>query len=120
MSTDLPEGTDPIDADAVASIGDDVRDDELSFGAEGENDLGEDSWEPADRPAGVFRHGTTAAEGAEGARLDDRLRAEVPDVSPEDDIDPDATSPDPFAQGRDDDRTHVTRVARGQEGAARL
>lgn len=53
---------------------------EEALGEDAEDEVGARSWSPPDSPSGVFAHGTTAAEEAEGADLDDRLAAELPDT----------------------------------------
>jgi hypothetical protein len=44
------------------------------------DDMLDEGYSPPERPLGVTRSGTTAAEQHEGESLDDRLRQEVPDV----------------------------------------
>lgn len=58
---------------------DEIPDLEESLGEDGEDEVAGRSWSPPDSPGAVFAHGTTAEEEAEGAQLDDRLAAEVPD-----------------------------------------
>ncbi|MBL1084351.1 hypothetical protein JK359_20675 [Streptomyces actinomycinicus] len=41
----------------------------------------DEGYSPPERPLGVTKHGTTAAEQREGETLDERLGQEVPDVS---------------------------------------
>lgn len=53
---------------------------EEALGEDGEDEVGARSWSPPDSPGSVFSHGTTAEEEAEGAHLEDRLAAELPDV----------------------------------------
>lgn len=59
---------------------DEILDLEEALGEDGEEDVAGRSWSPPDAPSAVFAHGTTAEEEAEGASLDDRLAAEVPDL----------------------------------------
>ncbi|WP_380168957.1 DUF5709 domain-containing protein [Jannaschia sp. R86511] len=56
-----------------------IPDLEESLGEDGEEEVAGRSWSPPDSPGAVFSHGITAEEEAEGAQLDDRLAAEVPD-----------------------------------------
>ncbi|MDX2759390.1 DUF5709 domain-containing protein [Streptomyces europaeiscabiei] len=44
------------------------------------DDMLDEGYSPPEKPLGVSRSGTTAAEQHEGESLDDRLRQEVPDV----------------------------------------
>ncbi|MCI3274025.1 DUF5709 domain-containing protein [Streptomyces cylindrosporus] len=44
----------------------------------------DEGYSPPEKPLGVTRHGTTAAEQREGESLDERLDEEVPDVTPPD------------------------------------
>ncbi|HSX99774.1 MAG TPA: DUF5709 domain-containing protein [Streptomyces sp.] len=44
------------------------------------DDILDEGYSPPEKPLGVTRSGTTAAEQHEGETLDDRLRQEVPDV----------------------------------------
>ncbi|GGS77860.1 DUF5709 domain-containing protein [Streptomyces cinerochromogenes] len=46
------------------------------------DDILDEGYSPPERPLGVTRHGTTAAEQHEGETLDERLGQEVPDVTP--------------------------------------
>ncbi len=80
-----PGSTDPIDVDAVASLEPDEVDfdQDAAFSQAGEDDIMERSYVPPDRPVGAGHHGETAAEQADGASLEDRLAAEVPDVGAE-------------------------------------
>ncbi|MFJ3714602.1 DUF5709 domain-containing protein [Streptomyces sp. NPDC090057] len=48
----------------------------------GYDDILDEGYSPPERPLGVTKHGTTAAEQHEGETLDERLRQEVPDVEP--------------------------------------
>ncbi|MFC3689941.1 DUF5709 domain-containing protein [Aquipuribacter hungaricus] len=75
-------GTDSLDQDAVASLEPDEVDfdQDLAFSQAGEDEIMEQSYVPNDRPVFAGHHGETAAEQAEGASLDERLAAEVPDV----------------------------------------
>ncbi|MEU3415806.1 MULTISPECIES: DUF5709 domain-containing protein [unclassified Streptomyces] len=45
------------------------------------DDMLDEGYSPPERPLGVTKHGTTAAEQHEGETLDDRLGQEVPDVA---------------------------------------
>ncbi|MET9843196.1 DUF5709 domain-containing protein [Streptomyces ossamyceticus] len=45
------------------------------------DDILDEGYSPPERPLGVSRTGTTAAEQHEGESLDERLRQEVPDVT---------------------------------------
>ncbi|PKW11708.1 hypothetical protein SAMN05428944_1070 [Streptomyces sp. 1222.5] len=44
------------------------------------DDILDEGYSPPERPLGVTKHGTTAAEQHEGETLDERLGQEVPDV----------------------------------------
>ncbi|MFV2121990.1 DUF5709 domain-containing protein [Streptomyces sp. Act-28] len=46
------------------------------------DDMLDEGHSPPERPLGVTKHGTTAAEQHEGESLDERLSQEVPDVAP--------------------------------------
>ncbi|MCP9956228.1 MULTISPECIES: DUF5709 domain-containing protein [Streptomyces] len=46
------------------------------------DDMLDEGYSPPERPLGVTKHGTTAAEQHEGESLDERLAQEVPDVAP--------------------------------------
>ncbi|MFE5406062.1 DUF5709 domain-containing protein [Streptomyces sp. NPDC056580] len=46
------------------------------------DDILDEGYSPPERPLGVTKHGTTAAEQHEGETLGERLRQEVPDVQP--------------------------------------
>ncbi|MFF5532749.1 DUF5709 domain-containing protein [Streptomyces cinerochromogenes] len=46
------------------------------------DDILNEGYSPPERPLGVTRHGTTAAEQHAGETLDQRLGQEVPDVTP--------------------------------------
>ncbi|MGW0395023.1 DUF5709 domain-containing protein [Streptomyces sp. NPDC003042] len=45
------------------------------------DDMLDEGYSPPERPLGVTKHGTTAAERLEGQSLDERLSQEVPDVA---------------------------------------
>ncbi|MFE9453688.1 DUF5709 domain-containing protein [Streptomyces sp. NPDC006739] len=45
------------------------------------DDVLDEGYSPPERPLGVTRHGTTAAEQHAGETLDERLRQEVPEVA---------------------------------------
>ncbi|MFJ8113524.1 DUF5709 domain-containing protein [Streptomyces sp. NPDC096132] len=45
------------------------------------DDILDEGYSPPERPLGVTKHGTTAAEQHEGETLDERLAQEVPEVS---------------------------------------
>ncbi|MEU3522552.1 DUF5709 domain-containing protein [Streptomyces sp. NPDC038707] len=45
------------------------------------DDMLDEGYSPPERPLGVTKHGTTAAEQHEGETLDERLGQEVPDVT---------------------------------------
>ncbi|MFE9675582.1 DUF5709 domain-containing protein [Streptomyces sp. NPDC006259] len=45
------------------------------------DDILDEGYSPPEKPLGVTKHGTTAAEQHEGETLDQRLAQEVPDVS---------------------------------------
>ncbi|MDX2598164.1 MULTISPECIES: DUF5709 domain-containing protein [Streptomyces] len=47
----------------------------------GYDDILDEGYSPPERPLGVTKHGTTAAEQREGETLDERLGQEVPDVA---------------------------------------
>jgi hypothetical protein len=59
---------------------DEIPDLEESLGEDGEDEVAGRSWSPPDAPSSVFRHGVTAEEEHEGALLEDRLAAELPDL----------------------------------------
>ncbi|MFI9244639.1 DUF5709 domain-containing protein [Streptomyces sp. NPDC053086] len=46
------------------------------------DDMLDEGYSPPERPLGVTKHGTTAAEQQQGETLDERLGQEVPDVTP--------------------------------------
>ncbi|MCP9963364.1 DUF5709 domain-containing protein [Streptomyces somaliensis] len=46
------------------------------------DDMLDEGYSPPEKPLGVTKHGTTAAEQHEGESLDERLAQEVPDVAP--------------------------------------
>jgi hypothetical protein len=46
------------------------------------DDMLDEGYSPPERPLGVTKHGTTAAEQRAGETLDERLGQEVPDVTP--------------------------------------
>ncbi|MFJ8811320.1 DUF5709 domain-containing protein [Streptomyces sp. NPDC102490] len=81
-------GTDPMADDAYQPTGTneeqedaaplDLQDavDERTY-----DDTLDEGYSPPEKPLGVTKHGTTAAEQREGESLDDRLAEEVPDVS---------------------------------------
>ncbi|MFE9359521.1 DUF5709 domain-containing protein [Streptomyces olivaceoviridis] len=46
------------------------------------DDMLDEGYSPPERPLGVTKYGTTAAEQHEGESLDERLGQEVPDVTP--------------------------------------
>ncbi|MET9801578.1 DUF5709 domain-containing protein [Streptomyces sp. NPDC006368] len=46
------------------------------------DDMLDEGYSPPEKPLGVTKHGTTAAEQHEGETLDERLSQEVPDVTP--------------------------------------
>ncbi|MFF7368746.1 DUF5709 domain-containing protein [Streptomyces tricolor] len=46
------------------------------------DDMLDEGYSPPERPLGVTKHGTTAAEQHAGESLDERLGQEVPDVTP--------------------------------------
>lgn len=75
-----------IDEAATASLEDDDVanfDQDLALGEDGEEDVAQRSYVPNDRPLGAGHHGTTADEQAEGSSIDQRVAAEVPDVTGE-------------------------------------
>lgn len=51
-----------------------------AIGERSYDDMLDEGYSPPERPLGVTKHGTTAAEQHEGETLDERLRQEVPDV----------------------------------------
>lgn len=81
-------GTDPMADDAYQPTGGneeqedaaplDLQDalDERTY-----DDTLDEGYSPPEKPLGVTKHGTTAAEQHEGETLDERLAEEVPDVS---------------------------------------
>ncbi|MGY6023342.1 DUF5709 domain-containing protein [Streptomyces spinosirectus] len=71
-----PTGTNEEQADAASldlqnAVGERSYDDSLDEG-----------YSPPEKPLGVTRYGTTAAEQHDGETLDERLAEEVPDVTP--------------------------------------
>ncbi|MGW7052678.1 DUF5709 domain-containing protein [Streptomyces sp. NPDC054887] len=46
------------------------------------DDMLDEGYSPPEKPLGVTKHGTTAAEQHDGETLDERLSQEVPDVTP--------------------------------------
>lgn len=82
-------GTDPMADDAYQPTGTneeqedaaplDMQDalDERSY-----DDALDEGYSPPEKPLGVTKHGTTAAEQHDGETLDERLAEEVPDVAP--------------------------------------
>ncbi|MFX4293525.1 DUF5709 domain-containing protein [Streptomyces bohaiensis] len=61
---------------------DDQPDMENTLDERGADDRMAEGYSPPERPLGVERFGTTAAEEQEGETLDQRLAQEVPDVDP--------------------------------------
>ncbi|CAM5235723.1 MULTISPECIES: DUF5709 domain-containing protein [Streptomyces] len=53
-----------------------------AIGERSYDDMLDEGYSPPERPLGVTKHGTTAAEQHEGESLDERLGQEVPDVTP--------------------------------------
>ncbi|MGW2775793.1 DUF5709 domain-containing protein [Streptomyces olivaceoviridis] len=53
-----------------------------AVGERSNDDMLDEGYSPPERPLGVTKHGTTAAEQHEGESLDERLGQEVPDVTP--------------------------------------
>ncbi|MFF1556096.1 DUF5709 domain-containing protein [Streptomyces sp. NPDC058279] len=47
------------------------------------DDMLDEGYSPPEKPLGVTKYGTTAAEQHEGESLDDRLAQEVPEIGPE-------------------------------------
>ena len=76
---------DQIDMDAVASLEPDEVDfdQDAALGQDGEDDAMLRGYSPPEHLVGAGHHGETAAEQAEGASLEDRLAAELPDVNGE-------------------------------------
>ncbi|MGQ4387274.1 DUF5709 domain-containing protein [Streptomyces sp. SAS_270] len=72
-----PTGTDEVREDATPL---DLQNavDERTY-----DDMLDEGYSPPERPLGVTRTGTTAAEQQEGEPLDERLRQEVPDTGAE-------------------------------------
>ncbi|MFF2206107.1 DUF5709 domain-containing protein [Streptomyces sp. NPDC058145] len=69
-----PTGTNEEQADAGPL---DLQD---AVDERGYDDVLDEGYSPPERPLGVTKYGTTAAEQHEGETLDERLRQEVPDV----------------------------------------
>ena len=69
-----PTGTNEEQEDAAPL---DLQD---AVGERSYDDILDEGYSPPERPLGVTRHGTTAAEQHEGETLDERLGQEVPDV----------------------------------------
>ncbi|MFR9787283.1 DUF5709 domain-containing protein [Streptomyces sp. MB22_4] len=69
-----PTGTNEEQADAAP------LDPEDAVGERSYDDMLDESYSPPERPLGVTKHGTTAAEQREGETLDERLRQEVPEA----------------------------------------
>ncbi|MFI1920980.1 MULTISPECIES: DUF5709 domain-containing protein [unclassified Streptomyces] len=70
-----PTGTNEEQQDATPL---DLQD---AIGERTYDDTLDEGWSPPEKPLGVTKYGTTAAEQHEGENLDRRLAQEVPDVS---------------------------------------
>ncbi|KUN79496.1 hypothetical protein AQJ66_28640 [Streptomyces bungoensis] len=70
-----PTGTNEEQEDAAPL---DLED---ALGERDYDDILDEGYSPPERPLGVTKHGTTAAEQHEGETLDERLGQEVPDVT---------------------------------------
>jgi len=71
-----PTGTNEEQADASS------LDLQNAIGERSYDDTLDEGYSPPEKPLGVTRHGTTAAEQHDGESLDERLAEEVPDVAP--------------------------------------
>ncbi|MEU7406827.1 hypothetical protein, partial [Streptomyces sp. NPDC044948] len=120
-------GTDPMADDAYQPTGTneeqedaaplDLQDavDERTY-----DDTLDEGYSPPEKPLGVTKHGTTAAEQHEGETLDERLAEEVPDVEAPDG---DGVGDEPGGEGEPvdpEEGVHRTgAVRRGAEGPDR-
>ncbi|SFY48602.1 DUF5709 domain-containing protein [Streptomyces sp. F-1] len=71
-----PTGTNEEQQDAAP------LDPQDAIGGRSYDDMLDEGYSPPERPLGVTKRGTTAAEQREGETLDERLRQEVPDTDP--------------------------------------
>ncbi|MCW5249714.1 MULTISPECIES: DUF5709 domain-containing protein [unclassified Streptomyces] len=71
-----PTGTNEEQGDAAP------LDPENVLGGRDYDEVLDEGYSPPEKPLGVTRHGTTAAEQRDGETLDRRLAQEVPDVAP--------------------------------------
>ncbi|GAA3019970.1 DUF5709 domain-containing protein [Streptomyces fulvorobeus] len=71
-----PTGTNEEQEDAAPL---DLQD---ALGERTYDDMLDEGYSPPEKPLGVTKHGTTAAEQRDGETLDERIAQEVPDVTP--------------------------------------
>ncbi|MGW5852458.1 DUF5709 domain-containing protein [Streptomyces sp. NPDC055254] len=87
MSDDTPLANDVYQPDGSQGQGDDgsslAADPDLQNALDGRtyDDTLDEGYSPPEKPLGVTKHGTTAAEQAEGEGLDARLSQELPEVA---------------------------------------
>ncbi|MEU3948487.1 DUF5709 domain-containing protein [Streptomyces sp. NPDC029526] len=81
-------GTDPMADDAYQPTGSNEQQEDAApldmqdaIGERTYDDMLDEGYSPPEKPLGVTKHGTTAAEQNEGESLDQRLAQEVPDAS---------------------------------------
>ncbi|WP_432057136.1 DUF5709 domain-containing protein [Streptomyces sp. bgisy022] len=81
-------GTDPMADDAYQPTGSNEQQEDAApldmqdaLGERTYDDMLDEGYSPPEKPLGVTKHGTTAAEQNEGETLDQRLSQEVPDTS---------------------------------------
>jgi hypothetical protein len=106
-----PEPADPFEEDGLPAL------DEQGLAAKQiTGDVQEGMAAPADHPTYVDAYGVTAAEQAHGASLDERVRAEEPDVLAQADqsADESADAADPYPEDRDE---RAGRLVEPDEGA---
>ncbi|MFF9201785.1 DUF5709 domain-containing protein [Streptomyces sp. NPDC014986] len=81
-------GTEPMADDAYQPTGSNEEQEDAApldmqdaLGERTYDDILDEGYSPPEKPLGVTKHGTTAAEQHEGESLDERLAQEVPDTS---------------------------------------
>ncbi|MFR0355336.1 DUF5709 domain-containing protein [Streptomyces sediminimaris] len=81
--------TDPMADDAYQPTGTNEEQEDAApldmqdaLGERSYDDALDEGYSPPEKPLGVTKHGTTAAEQHDGETLDERLAEEVPDVTP--------------------------------------
>ncbi|MFI9808404.1 DUF5709 domain-containing protein [Streptomyces sp. NPDC052301] len=87
--TDRPSEQTPMADDAYQPTGTNEEQEDAgpldlqdAVGERTYDDVLDEGYSPPERPLGVTKHGTTAAEQHEGETLDERLGQEVPDAQP--------------------------------------